>query len=185
MTDRDHADSARGAVDGLPPIFIEMKRHLLRELEAALEDHVRTRRARRGGAAAAVLAFSTIGLALLVSHRPKQAHPARQPAGPVDFGQPGANARRALLQRHSGPGPSAESPMPPTLASLETLPSRVSIAFDLIDDDDLVGELAALGIVARVMHVGERGVQLINADGSRLRSLAQASEPAPPLTPSS
>ncbi len=75
--------------------------------------------------------------------------------------------------------------MPPTLASLETLPSRVSIAFDLIDDDDLVGELAALGIVARVMHVGERGVQLINADGSRLRSLAQASEPAPPLTPSS
>jgi len=135
VTDHEHADSARGAVDGLPPIFAETKRPLLRELEAALEDRVRRRRARRGGAAAAVLALSSIGLALLVSHRPKQAPVARPPIVHVDpVPEPAVTIDRTVIVQ---------------------LPAH-RVMLELLTDDEVLAELDRDGGTSGLVRTAER-----------------------------
>jgi hypothetical protein len=135
VTDHDHADSAGRAVDGLPPIFAEAKRPLLRELEAALEDRVRVRRARRGGATAAVLALASIGLALLVSHRPMHA-PGTQP--PIV---------------HVDPVPEPAVVIDPTV--IVQLPAR-RVILELLNDDEVLAELDRDGGTSGLVRTAER-----------------------------
>lgn len=107
---------------------------ILRLAEGALTDRVRTRRARKALAAAAMV----VALAAIVA--------------PL--------ARTAMLTGEPAPGPTPRhAPTPVDFASLD-LPYR----FEIIDDQKLTAELAALG--AGVIRVAGDVQRLVSTDGS-------------------